>query len=184
MPQDIQQVKNKLDNLKKKFRLEKAKQNSIGESVHTWEFYDPMYDLFGSFGKFIGIPNASDNGQRSMQNQSGLTTPTTSSRNYDLNRTPPQSVPSQDIGEQSDEVRINSPNVGSPTYEISSPQSRPRVVIGQAVRTRKTLHSKSLRKIAKAMKGFMEAYRETNSFLLPIFSLQFLKRVFRSFLPA
>ncbi|KAL2620329.1 hypothetical protein R1flu_000534 [Riccia fluitans] len=78
MPQNIQQVKNKLDNLKKKFRLEKAKQNSTREYVHTWEFYNPMYDQFGSFGKFIGIPNASDNGQRSRQNQSGPTTPATS----------------------------------------------------------------------------------------------------------
>ncbi|KAL2610941.1 hypothetical protein R1flu_022633 [Riccia fluitans] len=73
--QDVQQMKNKLDNLKKKFRVEKAKQNSIGEFVHTWEFYNLMYDLFGSSGKFIGIPNASDSGQRSMQNQSGPTTP-------------------------------------------------------------------------------------------------------------
>ncbi|KAL2609717.1 hypothetical protein R1flu_028290 [Riccia fluitans] len=119
-----------------------------------------MYDLFGSSGKFIGIPNASDNGQRSKQNQSRLTTPAASSRNYDLNRTPPQSVPRQDIGEQSGEVRINSPNVDSPTYEISFPQSRPRGVTRQVVRTNKSPYSKSLWEITKAMKGFTKAYRE------------------------
>ncbi|KAL3690126.1 hypothetical protein R1sor_016435 [Riccia sorocarpa] len=51
MPQSYNQIKNKLDNLKKKFKQEKAKQNTTGEGAHEWEFYDIMYDLFGNSSK-------------------------------------------------------------------------------------------------------------------------------------
>ncbi|KAL2653581.1 hypothetical protein R1flu_021709 [Riccia fluitans] len=61
-------IKNKLDHLKKKFKQEKAKQNTTGEGAHEWEFYNIMFDLFGTSSKIIGIPNGADNGQASAQN--------------------------------------------------------------------------------------------------------------------
>ncbi|KAL3701217.1 hypothetical protein R1sor_019239 [Riccia sorocarpa] len=67
--QSLQQVKNKMDSLKKKFKVEKKHQNTTGQGPHPWEYYDIMYDLFGTSSKIVGIPNASDNAQEADPGQ-------------------------------------------------------------------------------------------------------------------
>ncbi|KAH7437430.1 hypothetical protein KP509_05G071400 [Ceratopteris richardii] len=49
------QVRNRIDTLKKKHKKESTKQNSTGSTPSTWKFYDACESLWGSSPKCIGI---------------------------------------------------------------------------------------------------------------------------------
>ncbi|CAM6121138.1 unnamed protein product [Calypogeia fissa] len=58
------QCKNRLDTLKKKYKVEKQKQSAIGSSDSKWPFYKQLDKLLNATTKQAGIPGAVDAGQR------------------------------------------------------------------------------------------------------------------------
>ncbi|KAH7306759.1 hypothetical protein KP509_22G028400 [Ceratopteris richardii] len=62
------QVRNRIDTLKKQHKKESTKQNSTGSTPSTWKFYDACESLWGSSPKCIGISGAFDSdGRQSSQ---------------------------------------------------------------------------------------------------------------------
>ncbi|KAL3701582.1 hypothetical protein R1sor_019604 [Riccia sorocarpa] len=163
--QSLQQVKNKMDSLKKKFKVEKKHQNTTGQGPHPWEYYDIMYDLFGTSSKIVGIPNASDNGQCTQPNQTTTSTPRPTRTVVDLNISPPTSAP-RDSSKQRSESRSPAqeadPGQGPEVHSPLSPRRfRSRGVTGQKVKSKRSPAGRSNREIAEAMREFTDAYKET-----------------------
>lgn len=61
-PLESQSLRNKLDALIKKYRVEKKKQSATGSEPSDWEFYEQIHRIRGPSPKEAGIPGACDGG--------------------------------------------------------------------------------------------------------------------------
>ncbi|MCO5570659.1 hypothetical protein L7F22_024386 [Adiantum nelumboides] len=57
---NIDQVRNKMDTLKKQYKKEKNQVERTGSVPSVWPFYEPMDGIFGTTPKVVGVPGAID----------------------------------------------------------------------------------------------------------------------------